>query len=112
MGGPAAPTFRGHHALPELAAALARCRVLVTGDSGLGHWPRPWGCGPGAVRPTVPAFGFGPRLPASRILERELHCRPCSLHGEKPCRYGHQDCLAGLAPAAVLAALAAMGTAP
>jgi ADP-heptose:LPS heptosyltransferase len=93
-----------------VAAALARCRAVITGDTGLGHLAEAVGVPVLALfGPTVPAFGFAPWRPESRVLERPLACRPCSLHGEKPCRYGHRDCLAGLSPEEVLAALSALG---
>lgn len=102
--------YSGDRPLSHVAAALARCRVLVASDSGLVHLAE-------AVAtpvldlfgPTVPAFGFAPRLAASRVLERPLGCRPCSLHGAQPCRFGHGNCLHEIGADAVFAALNAMG---
>lgn len=113
LAGPEGAALAGERPLPETAAALARCRVLVTGDSGLGHLAEATGT-PALVLfgPTVPAFGFAPRLPASRVLERPLPCRPCSLHGEKPCRLGTRACLTDIGADEVLATLAAMGALP
>jgi heptosyltransferase-2 len=101
--------FCGDRPLPQVAAALARCRLLVTGDSGLGHLAEALGI-PVLVLfgPTVPAFGFAPQGPGSRLLERELRCRPCSLHGERDCRYEHRNCLADLSAERVHEALRGM----
>ena len=43
---------------------------------------------------TVPGFGFGPLSDLSEIVETEknLHCRPCGLHGRKSCPEGHFEC--------------------
>ena len=102
--------FCGARPLPDVAAALARCRCFVGGDTGLGHLAEAVGV-PALILfgPTVPAFGFAPSSESSRLLERSMHCRPCSLHGSLPCRYGHRDCLARIAPEEVLAALVDMG---
>ena len=85
-------------------------RFSALGDTGLGHLAEAVGLAALILfGPTVPAFGFAPRGANSRALERPLFCRPCSLHGRKPCRYGHLDCLGGIAVADVLDALLGMG---
>lgn len=54
---------------------------------------------------TVPAFGFGPLSPNSRIAETKdkLACRPCGIHGSTECPEGHFRCseieMADLVPA-------------
>lgn len=71
----------------ELAATLARARLLVSNDSGPMHLAA-------AVGTPVVAF-FGPTDPgrtaavgsASRILDRYVFCSPCFL---KACPYGHE----------------------
>lgn len=110
LAGLGAVDYSGDRPLSHVAAALARSRVLVASDSGLVHLAE-------AVAtpvldlfgPTVPAFGFAPRLAGSRVLERPLGCRPCSLHGAQPCRFGHGNCLGEIGADAVVAALHAMG---
>jgi len=105
--------FCGPRPLTEVAAALSRCRGLVGGDSGLGHLAEALGLPVLTLfGPTSTAFGFPPRGPDSRVLERNLACRPCSLHGRKPCRYAHGDCLTGINVEQVRAALAEMGLIP
>ncbi|MBC8366989.1 glycosyltransferase family 9 protein [bacterium] len=104
--GERAKVFAGALALPRLAATLSRCRGLVGGDSGLAHLAeavdRPV-CT--LFGPTVPEFGFAPRRPESLLIQRNLSCRPCSLHGKRPCKYGDQRCLAELEPESVIAEL-------
>lgn len=71
----------------ELAAVLARARLLVSNDSGPMHLAA-------AVGTPVVAF-FGPTDPGrtapagspSRILDRYVFCSPCYL---KACPYGHE----------------------
>jgi heptosyltransferase-2 len=110
LAGPGVFDYCGDRPLPRVAAALARGRALVGGDSGLAHLAEAVGVPVLTLfGPTVPAFGFGPRLSASRVLECPLPCRPCALHGEKACRFGHGNCLRAIGPAEVLAALGAMG---
>lgn len=95
--------------LPRLAAELAACRALVTNDSGLLHLAEAAGTPVLALfGPTVRAFGYYPCLPGSRVLERDLACRPCSRNGRRPCWRGDLACLAEIEPTAVLAALLAM----
>ena len=42
--------------------------------------------------PTVQGFGFSP-LGKSIVVEKELRCRPCSLHGSDSCPKGHFECM-------------------
>jgi len=42
--------------------------------------------------PTTRAWGFMPQGKNVRVLEKELPCRPCSLHGKRICTRGH-ECL-------------------
>jgi heptosyltransferase-2 len=57
--------------------------------------------------PTVRGFGFAPWRRESRVLEREMPCRPCSLHGRKPCRKGGL-CLNDISPEEAWLALEGM----
>lgn len=102
--------YSGDRPLSHVAAALARARILVANDSGLVHLAEAVGLPVLALfGPTVPAFGFAPRLADSQVIERALACRPCSLHGEKPCRFGHGNCLAEIGVESLLAELAQRG---
>jgi heptosyltransferase-2 len=90
----------------ESAAVLKRCRALVTNDSAPLHLAEAVGTPAIAFfGPTVRAFGYFPRLPASRALETELPCRPCSRNGKRGCPYGTKECLASIGPARALEVL-------
>lgn len=89
--------------LRESAAVLAAADVLVTNDSGPMHLATAVGTPVvGIFGPTVKAWGFFPSGPQDRIVQLEADCRPCSLHGKKPCPEGRR-CLTGITPESVVA---------
>lgn len=49
---------------------------------------------------THPSAGFTPwHQPSTLIIQRDdLDCRPCSVYGNKPCRFGDCRCLTGIVP--------------
>ncbi|MFN7825368.1 MAG: glycosyltransferase family 9 protein [Pseudobdellovibrionaceae bacterium] len=76
----------------ESAAAVVRSRALVTNDTGLMHIAEQTGKPCIALMGPAP-FGF-PSRPTTLVLERNLSCRPCSKHGQGPCRNPiYQECL-------------------
>jgi len=80
--------------LRPLKAILARCRALVTNDSGVMHLAVGLGIPVIAVfGSTVPEFGFAPLGPLDRVIDRDLACRPCAVHGARFCWLGHGRCL-------------------
>ncbi len=87
----------------ETCALLAQANLLITADSGPMHLS-------GGVDtpvlalfgPTAKAWGFYPAGKNDRILDKNLHCRPCSLHGSTPCTKKF-ECLAGIQPSEVFA---------
>jgi heptosyltransferase-2 len=85
--------------LPRLAALIARCEVFLTNDSGPMHVASALGVPVVALfGPTVEAFGFFPRGPKDRVLQKDLNCRPCSVHGGDLCPIATHECMQGLAP--------------
>ncbi|MEW5773973.1 MAG: glycosyltransferase family 9 protein [Thermodesulfobacteriota bacterium] len=88
----------GRLSLPELAAHLARLDCYLTGDSGPMHLA--WAGGAPVVAlfgPTTRDLGFFPRG-SSTVLELDLDCRPCGLHGPRSCPKGHHRCMRDLTP--------------
>ena len=84
----------GKTSLTEAAAILARCSVVLTNDSGPMHVSVAVGT------PTVALFGsttkelgFFPYGIGHTVIEKELPCRPCGLHGRKKCPQGHFRCM-------------------
>jgi len=85
--------------IPALAACLGRLDACLTNDSGPMHLA--WAQGvplAACFGPTVRSLGFFPRGPNSRVLETELDCRPCGLHGHKACPLGHHNCMKDISP--------------
>lgn len=96
----------GKLSLPQLAAYLGRLNAYLTNDSGPMHLA--WAQDTPLVAlfgPTVRELGFFPRGENSTVLETQLSCRPCGLHGHKQCPEGHHDCMQKLTPDVVWAAL-------
>lgn len=106
---PGAAVAAGRFSLQGTGALLARASALVSGDTGVMHMAT--GVGTPVVAlfgPTVEAFGFFPYRARATVLQRDLPCRPCSRMGGPVCPLGHHDCLRGIVPDVVRAALAAV----
>jgi heptosyltransferase-2 len=87
----------GRTRILESAAVIERAAVFVGNDSGLMHLAEAVGVAVVALfGPTVEAFGYYPSLPASKVIERSIPCRPCSRNGRRPCPRGTQECLTGI----------------
>lgn len=85
--------------LRRLAALSAKADHFLGHDSGLMHVAAALGVKVTAVfGPTVRAFGFFPAGAGHRVFERDLSCRPCSVHGTLTCPLGHHDCMEGIGP--------------
>ncbi len=93
--------------LPELAACLGRVDCHVSNDSGPMHLA--WIQRVPLVAlfgPTTRSLGFTPRGDTTVVLERDLPCRPCGLHGGRGCPTGTHACLNEISAAEVWAAAA------
>jgi len=94
----------------QTAALMKQCRVFIGNDSGLMHLAEALGVPVVAIfGPTVRHFGFYPVGLRSRIVERSLECRPCSLHGTDKCPDGTLACQAGISQDDIIAALKETG---
>lgn len=93
MTGPSI-NWAGQLDLAFLPAAVQRCRVFVSNDSGPMHVASAVGTPVvGLFGPTHPCLGFAPLGPRDVALSLDLDCSPCSLHGERPCWKGTHACL-------------------
>ncbi|MDO9069228.1 MAG: glycosyltransferase family 9 protein, partial [Deltaproteobacteria bacterium] len=80
--------------LAQLIYVLSKAKLLVTNDTGAMHIAEAAETPVVAIfGPTVRQFGFAPWRKESRIIETELDCRPCALHGSKKCPKGHFNCM-------------------
>ena len=99
---PGATDLAGRTSLLDAVDLLSLADAVVTNDSGLMHIA----CALG--RRVVAVFGststeFTPPLgPLATVIENELECRPCF---QRTCPLEHLDCLRGIAPERVIAAL-------
>ncbi|XXJ19046.1 glycosyltransferase family 9 protein [Desulfovibrio caledoniensis] len=93
--------------LRATCALLERADLLVTGDSGPMHLACAVGTPVVALfGPTARAWGFYPAGNKDVVLERDLPCRPCSLHGARKCARGF-ECMTETRPETVLDAVLA-----
>ncbi len=98
--------FVGRTDFLELAALVKNADILITGDSAPLHLGSAYGVTTAVIfGPTVPAFGFGPYRQKSVIIQKELPCRPCNIHGPRKCPLGHHRCMRDIAPEEVLSAV-------
>lgn len=104
---PETDTYREIRApLGVVAAALAELEVVLTNDTGLMHLAAAVGTRVVAIfGPTVRSFGFEPAGEGHRILEVDLSCRPCHLHGGPTCPETHFRCQLEIPVARALQAL-------
>ena len=102
--------FCGKLDLAQLTYALSKAKLLVTNDTGAMHIAEAAGTPVIAIfGPTVRQFGFAPWRKESRIIETELDCRPCALHGSKQCPKGHFNCMKLITAEQVLSEIQRMG---
>jgi heptosyltransferase II len=96
----------GKTRLRELIASIARCNVFLTNDSGPMHIAVASHVPTVAIfGPTTKELGFFPYGPGHIVVEKDLACRPCGLHGAKRCPLGHFQCMNTITPEEVFAAV-------
>ncbi len=93
----------GKTTLREMASIIGSGQALITTDSGPMH------VGVAVKTPTIALFGpttkefgFDPRFKGSWVLEEDLDCRPCHVHGGNVCPLGHHNCMKNLSVEKVL----------
>ncbi|MBM4260399.1 MAG: lipopolysaccharide heptosyltransferase II [Deltaproteobacteria bacterium] len=96
----------GVFSLTELPAAISFCKLFITNDSGPMHIAVARNIPTVAIFcATTPDLGFYPYSSNAIVVEKRLHCRPCSAHGGRRCPLGSADCVRLIEPALVLAAV-------
>jgi ADP-heptose:LPS heptosyltransferase len=95
----------GELSLVESSIVVSKAKALVSNDTGLMHVAEQTGTDCVALMGPAP-FGFPSRL-KTRILEKQLSCRPCSKHGQGPCvnKDTFQKCLVDIKPMEVVDSL-------
>lgn len=84
----------GRTDLAALKALMGRLSLFVTNDSGPMHLAAAAGVPVVAIfGATTRELGFFPYGAGHRVVEADLACRPCGLHGAKDCPEGHFLCM-------------------
>ena len=93
-----AKDFTNRTDLRQTSAIIAGCAAMVTGDSGPMHLATAVNTPVAALfGPTAKAWGFFPSGERDTVFETHMDCRPCSLHGKKPCDLS-RHCLEMITP--------------
>ena len=104
--GGAAISLVGKISLRELAAAINRCRVFVTNDSGPMHIAVARKISTVAIFcATTPDLGFFPYSDNAIVVHKDLSCRPCASHGGRRCPLGSEECIREIRAEVVLKAV-------
>lgn len=92
------------HSFADELALLARCDVMVTMDSANMHMASLVGLHAVSVwGATHPACGFlGWNQSLDNTVQLPLDCRPCSVFGNKKCRYGDYHCMGDITPQMII----------
>jgi heptosyltransferase-2 len=99
--------------LCELAAVIRRCRLLLCNDSGPMHIATAVDTPVVAIfGPTHPRLGFAPMGAHDVVLTANRSCSPCSLHGEKACRFSHRRCMEDISADRVIAEIVRLASSP
>jgi len=108
-GIPGAVDVCGVLSLRRSAELYRRASVVVTGDSAPQHIASAMGARVVAVfGPTVREFGFTPYGQSGVVVEEDVPCRPCGIHGHAVCPEGHHRCMRAVTPGRVKAAVEAL----
>lgn len=90
--------------IPAELALLAHCDLMLSMDSANMHMASLVGLRVvsiwGATHPYCGFMGWHQRR--EDAVQLDMVCRPCSVYGNKPCRFGDLHCLEGITPAFVL----------
>lgn len=96
----------GRFSLLASAELIRRCCTILTNDSAPLHLAVAVGTPAVAIfGPTIPSFGFAPYGDHHQVIEKNLDCRPCAIHGGKKCPEGHFRCMKDVSPDEVIEVL-------
>ena len=93
-GKDACVNITGKTSIEELMGLIKNLKLFITNDSGPMHIAAAFGIEVIAIfGPTTKELGFFPYSKKSFVIEENLQCRPCALHGSKKCPRGHFLCM-------------------
>ncbi len=84
----------GKTSIDDLISIIRNSNIYITNDSGPMHIAAALNIPIVAIfGPTTKSLGFFPYTQKAIVLEKKVHCRPCSKHGGDTCKKGHFDCM-------------------
>ena len=94
----------GRLRMQEELALMSKLDVMLAMDSGNMHLASLVGVPVVSVwGATHPYAGFmGWNQAEENVVQLDLPCRPCSIYGNKPCRWGDYRCLTGIRPEVIV----------
>lgn len=91
---PGAVNACGKLTLRQSAELYRRAKFLLTGDTAPQHLAAAAGARVFSIfGPTVKDFGFWPYSDCGVVIEENMECRPCGVHGHKACPVGTLACM-------------------
>ena len=100
---PGAVDACGKLTLRQSAELYSRSQFLLTGDTAPQHLAAAVGARVFSIfGPTVRDFGFWPYTERGVIIEEDIECRPCGVHGHKTCPVGTHACMRNITPEKVI----------
>ena len=96
--------FTPGRSLSEEIQAMAKLRVMLTMDSANMHLASLAGTRVvsiwGATHPFAGFLGYGQNM--SDCIQANLPCRPCSVFGNRKCKFGNYPCMQAITPQEIL----------
>lgn len=90
---------------------MSRLRLVLAMDSGNMHLASLAGVPVvsvwGATHPLSGFLGWGQSM--DNVIQEDMPCRPCSIYGNKPCRYGDYRCLTRISPERIVMTIGKLG---
>ena len=78
----------------QSASLISRCRVILSNDTAPMHMAVAMRVPVVAIfGSTIPEFGFAPTGKNDLVIQKEIYCRPCGIHGRKKCPEKHFRCM-------------------
>jgi len=80
-------------------ALVSKCSVVLSNDSAPVHMSVALGKPVVVIfGSTLPEFGFAPYGEHHTIIQKNIYCRPCGIHGKKVCPEIHFKCMKDISP--------------
>ena len=89
----------GSTSILQLAVIIKQADLFISGDSGPMHMAAALNRPQIAIfGSTHPILGFSPVNDKAKIVQTDLSCRPCSIHGLEKCPQKHLNCMNMIKP--------------